>query len=185
MRHLHLDRLDRIYPQAHFDLALGCAEPGYEDQPVLLADWNHVPQRVSDALESLGFLCEWVDEWATCSECGKAIRTNPDSYNWQPAYWLTECEIFCLECLSPKDYYTGLENNPSRAATTTIAFEYPPEDYGYKLVADNYESGFYGCNDNPPTILAAAQAERPGRYIFVMTDQGQFSIDFALYRRKD
>lgn len=182
MIRLNLDRLDRIYPKAYFDVACGCNEPGYNDKPVLLADWNHVPNKVYNRLEALGFACEWSDEWATCSECGKAVRTLPNSYSWQPAYELGDGELLCLECLNPEEHYAKLENNSRRAATTEIAFRYPPEDYGYSLVEEDFESGFYG-SDNPETILANAQANQPGRYVFVMTDQGQFSIGFALYRK--
>lgn len=181
MIRLNLDRLNKIYPNAYFNLAWGCAEPDYDDKPVLLADWNHVPNVVFDRLENLGFMCEWQDEWATCSECGKAIRTQPDSYSWQPAYEVGEGELLCLECLNPEEHYAKCENCPTKAITTQIAFRYPPEDYGYTLVADNYESGFWR-SDNPREILTEAQAKTPGRYVFIMTDQGQFSVGFALYR---
>ena len=32
----------------------GCVEPGYEDKPVALANWNNIPQKVYNALEFMG-----------------------------------------------------------------------------------------------------------------------------------
>ena len=97
MKHVNLDKLSKIFPKAYFDCAVGCAEPGYDDKPVLLANWNHVPNVVFDRLEALGYACEWYDAWATCSECGKAVRTSPNSYSWQKAYWDTEDVEFVKE----------------------------------------------------------------------------------------
>jgi hypothetical protein len=79
------------------------AEPGYsEPQSGIIAfgNWNTVskwnerrhefdtidkePAIVSEKLDSLGVSLEWSDEWTTCEGCGKAVRTTPESYSWQP-----------------------------------------------------------------------------------------------------
>jgi len=182
---LDLDKLSKIYPNAYFDMYFGCNEPGYDDQIMLLANWNHVPNHVFDKLESLGFMCEWSDEWSSCSECGKGIRTSPNSYEWAPAYQLGDGEILCLDCIDPSEYYESLENNPNRAVTTEIAHKYPPEDYGYTLVTDDYVNGFHpGQDDDPKVILKNVLTEFPeNRYLFVITFKAQFDMGFALYRK--
>ncbi len=47
---LDLDKLSKIYPNAYFDMYFGCNEPGYDDQIMLLANWNHVPNHVFDKI---------------------------------------------------------------------------------------------------------------------------------------
>jgi hypothetical protein len=93
--------------------------PGYagysaENQPargVLFADWNTFPSSVGDALERLGFECEWSDEWTICDDCQQAVRTSPDSYDYQPMYAYVNdewngtldttdgCTCLCVDCL--------------------------------------------------------------------------------------
>lgn len=80
--------------------APGYAEPGYE-QPrkgVLMADWNVLPRRFDEVLERLGYSVEWSDEWATCEDCNRAVRTQPDGWDWKPGYQVDESEIVCKEC---------------------------------------------------------------------------------------
>ena len=108
------------------DFYPGCAEYGYDDKPVLAADWNgpstsgswdytyengkqelteHGMQRLRlsklgeliDKLEHVSL--EWFDEWTACNVCSKAVRTSPDSYVWEPSWvYASESEIVCHEC---------------------------------------------------------------------------------------
>lgn len=185
MKHVNLEKLDNIYPNAHFKFYTGCNEPGYDDKPMILANWNHVPNRVFDKIESLGYACEWSDEWTSCSECGKGIRTSPNSYEWSPAYQIGDGEILCLDCINPFEYYESLENNPEKAVSVEIAHRYPLDEYGYDLITDDYINGFHpGQNDNPKTILKAAREKSPeDRFLFVITFKAQFDMGFALYRK--
>lgn len=77
------------------------AEPGY-DQPkrgILFANWNYFEQRAVHLLGQKGFQCEWSDEWTTCEDCGKAVRTQPDSFCWNPSFIIEdECVLLCKEC---------------------------------------------------------------------------------------
>ena len=82
--------------------AKGCCEPGYDDKTVVMADWNnrtrYYPEtgkrivvdntmpRLAKLFGKLGYDCEWEDEWGVCEECGKALRTQPSSYQWTPYY---------------------------------------------------------------------------------------------------
>jgi uncharacterized protein (TIGR02996 family) len=101
------------------------AEPGYtepESELIAFGNWNSVsfpvegpptqygwrttaedngPERLAELFERLGVAIEWADEWSTCSDCGKALRTSPDSYGWTPAYnekLVEHGEFLCLEC---------------------------------------------------------------------------------------
>ena len=77
------------------------AEPGYT-QPkrgVLMANWNVLPRGLDTILERAGYAIEWSDEWSTCESCNRAVRTQPDSYFWEPAYKLVnDSELLCTEC---------------------------------------------------------------------------------------
>jgi hypothetical protein len=76
--------------------ANGYAEPGYTDpeKGIVFANWNYFPRELPDILERGGYEIEWSDEWATCGDCGRAVRTSPNSYGWE-AYFviLNECEL--------------------------------------------------------------------------------------------
>jgi hypothetical protein len=106
-------------------LAVGCNEPGYDDKPVVIANWNktnirgssgfnysdfdYTMPRLSKLFEKLGYSVEWIDEWTICDDCGKAIRTSPDSWGWKPNYFiLGDCgEIICYDC-----FRKGANQNP-------------------------------------------------------------------------
>lgn len=77
------------------------AEPGYT-QPavgVLFANWNVFPSYIDKTLEQLGYAVEWSDEWTTCDDCQRAIRTSPDSYGFTPSYADIDGGTLCLDCL--------------------------------------------------------------------------------------
>lgn len=96
----------------------GYAEPGYTDNPngIAVGNWNTVsrwclkekksvvvdttPKLFSELLEKLGISLEWDDEWSTCDQCGKLIRTQPDSFDWAPFYE-SDGETVCHNCEDP------------------------------------------------------------------------------------
>ena len=184
---IDFDKLEKQFPKAYFDFASGCVEPGYDDKPVILANWNHVSDKVFDNLEKKGFSCEWSDEWITCDSCYKVFRSSPSSYSWQMSGIIRDGGALCLECLDPWEYYQFLENNPKQAVTWPIAEKYSPTEYGYTLVQSDYENGFHpGQNSDPKEILSGALKQNPnGKFLFVMDGQGQFDIEFSLYIRNN
>lgn len=187
-KHIDFQKLEDEYPNAYFEFALaGCCEPGYDDKPVILANWNNVPQEEYDRLEEGGYSCEWSDEWIQCDDCGKAFRSSPNSYRWEMYGYISEDgDVICGDCIDMPSYLESIENRPRKALTCALLYKHKPiEQYGYELVKDGFENGFYeGQNANPEEILAAALVFNPqGRYVFVIDGQGQFDIDFSLYRR--
>src|SRR5208337_893734 len=88
----------------------GVAEPGYDNHDIVATgNWNDISKssrhesddimtRLGDVLSKLGVELEWEDEWATCDECMKLVRTSPDSYSWQRSYVDNDDGRTCVEC---------------------------------------------------------------------------------------
>jgi len=57
-----------------------------------------LPARLLKVLEKLGVECEWSDEWTTCCECGRLLRTNPDSWGFRPYFQETDDGAVCFDC---------------------------------------------------------------------------------------
>ena len=55
--------------------------------------------RLQRVLEKLGVEVEWEDEWGQCDDCGKLVRTEPDSYGWEPWYRIVGGAYVCLGCI--------------------------------------------------------------------------------------
>lgn len=172
----------------------GYAEPAYDSELVATGNWNNVTKwdrntntsiivdstisRVAALLEKMGFNLEWSDEWATCSDCCKLVRTSPDSYGWQPSYTINDGKITCKNCLNPETHLLNLEGN-ERAANQIESIN--PEDYGY-IKLDDYEHGWYpGQNASPKLIAAALREQNVSRFIFNVDSVGQFDQHFSVW----
>jgi hypothetical protein len=93
-------------------------EPGYShnEMGIAVGNWNGIssfqpatqqhetiddsPELLGNLLEKLGVKIEWSDEWYSCCQCGGLVRTEPDSYWWQPFYEYYEGEVTCNRCLA-------------------------------------------------------------------------------------
>lgn len=165
--------------------ANGYAEPGYTDpaKSVLFANWNIFPRGIESVLERAGYAIEWEDEWTTCNDCGKAVRTSGDSYHWQPYYVLfNECEIVCLDCVDWPDYLQSIEDDPNAACVA----ECNPADHGYSLLSDRseYESGFFpGQTDRPVDVLKKLQDAGHTGIVFRLSETSQFYCKWEVYKR--
>lgn len=180
-----LDYLDRDYnTEAQFHQ--GICEPRYEDKAVITANWNNISRKLADVIEQADYAIEWCDEWIECDTCYKIFRCVENSYSWQMFGHVFDGYALCGNCLAadPVEFLESMENNPHMALTVTLADVINVEEWGYELVQEGFENGFHpGQNANPTKILAMVQNQNPGIYIFVMTGQGQFDIEFALYRK--
>lgn len=173
------------------------AERGYT-QPeagILFGNWNptcgfSVPKaeqrrdpisKFARIAEHCGFELEWEDEWSTCGECGKAVRTSPDCYHWTPYFRiLNECELVCLDCLDPESYLESIEDNAACAVPDDNRFR--PELFGYVQHNGYFETGFHpGQNDNPATILKALHAQGHKHVVFRIASKSQFDIRWEAY----
>lgn len=183
------------------DHASEYAEPGYTDpeKGILFGNWNpkkfardgqpEVPSfasRLSRVIKKaeLDYNLEWSDEWSTCQDCGRAVRTEADSYSWKPSYVImNECELVCKGCAQDnlEAYEIHLMNNPNVADT----FGTDWSERGWEERDDIYENGFYpGQNDDPRKIAKAIEQERPElNYLFQIGRVGQFDLRFSVWVR--
>lgn len=177
------------------DIYNGCNEPGYDDRPVLAANWNPPEmERIANLIENKldDYALEWSDEWTDCQECGKAVRTSPDSYGWTPHYmWFNDCEILCLDCAKeyPDDIIAEYVNDYNRAIMPELydVIEaagficYSPDEYCAK-----FETGFHpGQNDNPKDVAEDIMENLPDHeFIFKIDSVGQFDVQWSVFIRK-
>jgi hypothetical protein len=162
------------------------AEKGYTiktEKGILFGNWNYFSRKACDLLEQAGYELEWEDEWDTCADCGRAIRTSADSYGWTASYViLNDCELVCLDCLDFGDYLESIEDNPDKACTPDIN----PNQYGYTLIDNSFESGLHpGQNDNPKSILENMQSKGYKHLVFRVSRVGQFDVNFEIYQKID
>lgn len=208
------------------DIAKGYVEPGYgnDDSVVVFGNWNpkrfareddaslskveSLAPRLGDALEKIGVDIEWFDEWATCSECYRALRTEPDSYGWTMfGAVMNDCEIVCADCMcaNPESYLSDWVNNPRKTITWLSISEL--EELGFvKWEANDphdYENSFHpGQNDDPTAIMREItckldnlkDSEIPRdtqvfssnrQIVFVINSVGQFDMSFSAYVRNN
>jgi hypothetical protein len=195
-------RLDEIqlYP--------GYAEPGYgrlvdehDEEIVAIGNWNtinrfdhdtnefiaisDIPKRVGDLLEKVGIEIEWSDEWTSCDECQKLVRTQPDSYCWTRSYVDWPDGLTCEECTDEGEYLESLEGDHNKAVTLDVDFE----DHGYRAIEEDgdgviarFANGLYGGQCASPEKVAESLEEQDiTRYVFHICDVGQFDMHFAVY----
>jgi len=170
------------YPEFHGEYV----EPGYEtDKGIFTADWNPVPNKFVDWIESQGYSIEWLDEWTTCGDCGKLVRTQPDCYSWTASYAIiSDCELVCHECLieEPETYIEELINNHNKVNTIDGL---DLTDHGFDNMNGVFETGLHEhMNDSPKEILKEYMEKFPC-YEFVFTNFGasQFYVDYEIWGR--
>lgn len=197
--------------------AWGVVEPGYDDVVTLLADWNEpsthpdsydakhpgyaekrrrtskIGRYVLENLEHVNI--DWHDEWETCQDCGKLVRTSPDSYSWEPYFIiLNDCELVCFDCLEDEVEAVIEEYQNQNDKVVPSHFITQIKDAGFDCLEDCeiFESGFHpGQNDTPENVLNDIY-ERVGErwfhntfdYIWTITGVGQFDIGFTVLVRK-
>ena len=201
----------------YIDWYPGCAEPGYDDVQMLAADWN--PERFK--FQDKGFkhsktskiaqwietyfngdlALEWSDEWASCGDCYKAVRTSPDSYGWEPYYIMFHAELVCGDCMqeNPADGIEAYMNSTSRAIPSWFiesaeneGFYCILDDPYYKDQCKRFETGFHpGQNDTPEKALEEIYEVVSEKwfhenmdYLFAITSRGQFDLHWTVLVRK-
>lgn len=145
-----------------------------------------LPSRLARILEAAGAEIEWLDEWAECSHCYRAVRTEPDSYSWTPAYaWVGECDIVCASCLraNPDWIIDDYINNAEKALTVLGTDELTA--LGFEHNDERYASGWYGREDNPSAILEHILKFAPEgtEVVFTIDSNGQFETSFSAWTR--
>src|SRR5437773_690737 len=181
-----------------FSIASDYAEPGYDSPKsgIVFGNWNprcgfSAPKdvqrrdpiyKLTRILEHHGYELEWEDEWSTCSECGKAVRTQPDCYQWTSYFRvIDDCELICLDCLgrNKESYLESIEDN----ADVSCPPSWDPAAHGYVLYnMDKYETGFHpGQNDNPASVLADMRSRGLKHVVFRFDEKSQFYCKWSAY----
>ncbi len=187
----------------------GYAEPGYDNgKPVVLADWNDrkiynredntftttddTPSRMCKVFEWLGCDIDWSDEYVSCESCYRLLRNTADCHGWQFAGIEIECAYICFECIKEDDSYDEeiLEKyvgNPNKAMTDILWRDTDLlERNNYHMVDEDrddlqFASGLYGGQcDTPQKVSEVLEKHGITKYIFVITDVGQFDLHFSV-----
>lgn len=152
--------------------------------PALTREENRMP-RAAEILERLGCEIEWSDEWTTCCDCGRAVRMQPDSYDWQPSYVVfNDCEIVCENCVAedPDEYFESLDGSTSRSHHISAI---NPADHGYFPNDEWFESGYHPWQtDDPGKIAGILESHGIGRFFFE-TASSQFYVSFRVWIHDD
>jgi len=199
----HLDHIFTIVNNRgltdQMSFASGYAEPGYEGDQIVFANWNPIPRsdrdsgqiyldetfaKLSVIFEKLGLHCEWADDWTICIDCNKALRTKPDCSHWAPSYWWIPGEgCVCQECTEKdlESYFSHLEGNDG--ASEKFGFEL--SKYGYKLIQGDLNVGIREGLQHDPTEIAAALSEAYfRRFIFVLDYSDMFERIYSVWLHK-
>lgn len=164
-------------------------EPGYDPNIGVFANWNKYPKwaKAIEKLERLGcpISAEWSDEWVDCHECGKAYRSQPDSYSWTKSWWFGpyDCEIICADCTKKhrlEDYLEWLSESEERA--DLFLDDRDLEKAGWKQLDYTFENGLYGGQSASPAKIDAWLRDRGvDKFLFKIDAVGQFDMDFTVW----
>lgn len=183
--------LNYLQEKHNAEWALSYGEPGYQDpdRGVILCNWNNTPSGLGEWLESCGYSLEWSDEWLIDYDNGKAYRTSPDCYSWQPQTMHTNDG----ELLTPDDGASAWvdelamsdHGHPCKAVPSWIT-ESDLIENGFELFAGDFETGFHtGQTDAPEPVARRAFDAGASRVIFRITGSGQFDINWECWVEKE
>jgi hypothetical protein len=176
------------------------AEPGYDDPDsgcIAFGNWNSITRwnretktsetidetmpKLAKLLERMGVELEWIDEWAECCDCGRAVRTEPDSYSWIRSYVDTDDGTCCEECTAKHAtyYLESIEGNDSAALTLESI---NPTEHDYVLLESGFENGCHSGQDSDPGTIGRSLREMGiTRYFFKLDSVRQFDVSFSVY----
>jgi len=159
------------------------AEPDYDNPKtgILFCDWNDVAPEIQKTLEEAGYILEWYDEWVTCYECGRAIRTIPDSYSWLKSWAVVDCSFYCKDCIL-EDYGEEYIDEKMGRVDGAVMPWVDLSVYGFTLATDEY----YGFNGgiHPQTMIETRiEMLQDKEWIFQIDWVAQFDVGYSLWIR--
>jgi hypothetical protein len=126
------------------------------------------------------------DEYTTCSDCHKIIRTSPNSYHWQPDFYMGDGFIVCNKCFNEQEDYQEayIEDkiNDPKTAINGLVSEEQLEQLGFERINEEYESGWYHKEDNPEEIYDKL-SDKYEEIVFFINNVEQFRINFVTFVR--
>lgn len=185
----------------HDEIYINWGEDNSGDSYVVFEEWKEQERFIEIAKEvleldkdtkdyeverALDVSFVFSDEYTTCSDCDAIIRTSPDSYHWQPDYYIGDGFIVCNNCFVNNadyktDYLQDKINNPKTAVNGLLG-EQDLEDLGFiKLNKDSYENGLYeGQTDDPQSIFENIK-DKYEEIVFLIDGVGQFDLHFSVW----
>jgi len=181
------------------DIYMNIADDHEGDTYIICESWddvNKLADVVRDVLgieeekvwvdELLGVEVVFSDEYTTCSDCYHVIRTSPDSYHWQPDFYVGDGFIVCGECFRDnedyqEDYLEDKINNPKDAVNGLLTEE-QIEALGFERIGREFEDGWYHVNDDPQEIYEKL-SESYNEVLFYINNVEQFRINFIVFVR--
>lgn len=130
----------------------------------------------------------FTDEYTTCDDCGHVIRTSPDSYGWQPDFFVGDGYIVCGKCFKDnkdyqEEYLQERINNPNNAING-IMDEDDLENLGFeKINTDSYENGWHHGQTDIPKEIYNGLNKKYKDIIFLVDSVEQFDIHFSAFCR--
>lgn len=139
-----------------------------------------------DVEKETGIIMVFSDEYTTCSDCGNVIRTEPNSYHWQPDFYVGDGFIACNDCFNNTEdyqeaYIAERVNNPKHAINGLLT-EQQIENLGFERVGREFEDGWHHVNDDPQAIYDEL-SERYEEVLFYINNVEQFGINFIVFVR--
>jgi hypothetical protein len=148
---------------------------------------GYAPYEVPEGLIELDdiILNGFDDEYNTCGNCGKAIKTSISYYGDKPRYAILDCDMFCGDCIAEnyeEEYIELRINNAKNAINTSIISEDRLIELGWKKMKTRFESGLHeGQNDKPMDVLHKFGKHRDVLFTY---ETGQFDIKFWTWVKK-
>lgn len=146
---------------------------------------EHHP-RLWQQLEDQGVVTEWCDEWIVDHEHGKAYRTQPDCYQWQPTAIITDVGDLLTPDHDIEEWIGYMVNTPTRCLPRAVFTEGDLRAAGFEPYNGLYENGWHpGQNDDPRQITDKIRAERGDDLdiVFYLDGTSQFYIEFTAWVR--
>lgn len=134
-----------------------------------------------NALE-LHFELEWSDEWGSCSNCGRYVRTSPNSYSWSPSYYLGDGELLCKDCIDYEEILSEFVNDPNKAWIYNKKYL---EEAGFcKMEGEDFHAGIREISGNPRDIYKRIkEKDKDIDIVFYIDCVEQFGMEVEIYGR--
>jgi len=169
------------------DVIVGLDPDNSDGIMAIVQDWETVKSNNWEPFcESVGLNSDnygFSDSYTTCSDCGKIIRTSPDSYGWSPDFWLNseDGQIVCSECLADcEDEYLEWLADQSKPVGCILDEEALLE-HGFTRLLQGLHNGMHeGDTDNPTAIL---EYLRPSYEVAFVLSPSQFTTGFDVWVR--
>jgi hypothetical protein len=161
-----------------------------EDEDEGTKRWGATPYLVPEIVQPVEEILEEIvgewgfsDEYGTCDNCHKALRTSPDSYGWTPDYVEISDGRYCLECT---DVDEVLEEYCRKRKGIPYQIEKKAMSEGtIILMGKTWDNGLHsGMNDDPKKIAKALKAMGLTEWWWHL-EPSQFYVEFKILLRQD